>query len=300
MNHLTEFEHNQQLFEESLKNSQINNNFSEDINEALELFEEFLKDPIPPPSQHQQLNQATTSVFRQQGYPQQQQQQQQFNYQSQSQPQHIYPLQQQPQHMYPQQQQQQISNTNNQFRFHHYHYYSLPNQQQQQAPVYSQLQPFQQYPQQQQHQLNQTYATNQPINSQQQIVFQPPINQPTEQTNDQIKQSKVVKRGNKLSNENKKSAKRAKLDMDQKSKAEKEEIAYKELNERMKKERLVNQAYDDELFECIQNYVTEYRKAEKLKKIKESELQATVNLQISSQNQNLNIKNDNTLNIKLE
>jgi hypothetical protein len=105
------------------------------------------------------------------------------------------------------------------------------------------------------------------MNSQQQIVFQPPINQPTEQTNDQIRKSKVAKRGNEFSSENKKSAKRAKLENEQKSKAEEEEIAYKELNERMKKERLVNQAYDDELFECIQNYVTEYRKAEKLKKL---------------------------------
>jgi hypothetical protein len=242
MNHLTEFERNQQLFEESLKYTLINNNFSDDINEALELFEEFLKHPNPPPSQHQQLNQPTTSEFSQQVYPQQQQQ---INYQS---------------------QQQQISNTNNEFQFHHYHYYSQPNPQQ--APVYSQQQHYQQFPQQQQqHQLNQTYATNQPINSQQQIVFQPPINQPTESTNDQIRKSKVLKRGNEILNEKKKSAKRAKLDIDQKSKEEKEEIAYKELNERIKKERLVNQAYDDELFECIQNYVNEYRKAEKLKKL---------------------------------
>jgi hypothetical protein len=250
MNHLTEFEHNQQLFEESLKNSQTNNSFSEDINEALELFEEFLKHPNPSPSQHQQLNQPTTSVFSQQVYPQQQQQ---INYQSQQ------------QHIYPHQQQQQISNTNNEFQFHHYHYYSQPNPQQ--APVYSQQQHYQQFPQQQHHQLNQTYATNQPINSQQQIVFQLPINQPTESTNDQIRKSKVLKRGNEILNENKKSAKRAKLDSDQKSKEEKEEIAYKELNERIKKERLVNQAYDDELFECIQNYVNEYRKAQKLKKL---------------------------------
>ena len=82
MNHLTELGNNQKLFEESLKNSQSNNNFSDDINEALELFEEFLKDPIPPPSQHQQLNQPTSSVFSQQMYPQQQQQ---INYQSQEQ-----------------------------------------------------------------------------------------------------------------------------------------------------------------------------------------------------------------------
>jgi hypothetical protein len=133
-------------------------------------------------------------------------------------------------------------------------------------------------------------------------VFQLPINQPTEPTeptNEQIRQSKV-KRGNELSIENKKSTKRAKLDRDQKSKEEKEEIAYKELNERIKKERLVNQTYDDELFECIQNYVKEYRKIEKLKKIEESKLQATVNIQISSQNKNLNITNENTENIKLE
>jgi SLT domain-containing protein len=110
------------------------------------------------------------------------------------------------------------------------------------------------------------------MNSQQQVVFQPPINQPAEPTDDQIRQPKVLKRGNELSNENKKSAKRAKLDSDQKSKEEKEEIAYKELNERIKKERLVNQAYDDELFECIQNYVNEYRKAEKLKKLQLTQL----------------------------
>jgi len=172
--------------------------------------------------------------------------------------------------MYPQQQQQQqISNTNNKFQFHHYHYYSQPSQQSQQAAVNSQLQQYQQFPQQQQHQGNQTYTTNQPMNSQQQVVFQPPINQPAKPTDDQIRQSKVFKRGNEISNItiSKKSVKRAKLDSDQKSKEEKEEIAYKELNERIKKERLVNQAYDDELFECIQNYVNEYRKAEKLKKL---------------------------------
>jgi hypothetical protein len=107
------------------------------------------------------------------------------------------------------------------------------------------------------------------MNSQQQVVFQPPINQPAKPTDDQIRQSKLLKRGNEISNItiSKKSVKRAKLDSDQKSKEEKEEIAYKELNERIKKERLVNQAYDDELFECIQNYVNEYRKAEKLKKL---------------------------------
>jgi hypothetical protein len=220
------------------------------------------------PLQHHQVNQTKTSLLNQQ--------------------------------MYPQQQQQQISNTNNQFQFHHYHFYPQTSQQLDQASVYSQLQPFQQYPHQKQHQVNQTYTTNQPIHSQQQIVFQPPINQPAEPTDDQIRQSKVVKRGNELSNENKKSAKRAKLDRDQKSKEEKEEIAYKELNERIKKERLVNQAYDDELFECIQNYVKEYRKAEKLKKIKDSELQTRVNFQISSQNKNLNMTNENTVNIKSE
>jgi hypothetical protein len=140
------------------------------------------------------------------------------------------------------------------------------------------------------------------MNSQQQVVFQPPINQPAKPTDDQIRQSKLLKRGNEISNItiSKKSVKRAKLDSDQKSKEEKEEIAYKELNERIKKERLVNQAYDDELFECIQNYVKEYRKIEKLNKIEESKLQATVNIQISSQNQNLNMTNENTENIKLE
>ena len=202
--------------------------------------------------------------------------------------------------MYPQQQQQQILKSNNQYLFHRYHYYPIQNELLDQAPVYSQLQPFQQYPHQKQHQVNQTYTTNQPINSQQQIVYQLPIKQPTEPTDEQIRQTKVVKRGNELSIENKKSTKRAKLDRDQKSKEEKEEIAYKELNERIKKERLVIQTYDDELFECIQNYVKEYRKIEKLKKIEESKLQATVNIQISSQNQNLNITNENTENIKLE
>jgi hypothetical protein len=44
-------------------------------------------------------------------------------------------------------------------------------------------------------------------------------------------------------------------------KAEITKQTYDELNERIKKERLVNQAYDDELFECIQNFVKEYRKA---------------------------------------
>jgi hypothetical protein len=83
-------------------------------------------------------------------------------------------------------------------------------------------------------------------------------------------------------------------------KAEITKQTYDELNERIKKERLVNQAYDDELFECIQNYVKEYRKIEKLNKIEESKLQATVNIQISSQNQNLNMTNENTENIKLE
>jgi len=222
-------------------------------------------------SQYQQENQTTSSLLNQQMYSQQQQQQQQtFN----SNFQYLF-------HHY-------------QYLFHHYHFYPQQNELLDQAPVYSQLQPFQQYPHQKQHQVNQTYTTNQPINSQQQIVYQLPIKQPTEPTDEQIRQTKVVKRGNELSNENKKSAKRAKLDSDQKSKEEKEEIAYKELNERIKKERLVNQAYDDELFECIQNYVNEYRKAEKLKKIKDSELQTRVNCQISSQNQNLNMTNEYT------
>ncbi len=83
-------------------------------------------------------------------------------------------------------------------------------------------------------------------------------------------------------------------------KAEITKQTYDELNERIKKERLVNQAYNDELFECIQNFVKEYRKAEKLKKIKDSELQTRINFQISSQNQNLNMTNENALNIKLE
>jgi hypothetical protein len=83
-------------------------------------------------------------------------------------------------------------------------------------------------------------------------------------------------------------------------KAEITKQTYDELNERIKKERLVNQAYNDELFECIQNFVNEYRKAEKLKKIKDSELQTRINFQISSQNQNLNMTKENALNIKLE
>jgi hypothetical protein len=105
--------------------------------------------------------------------------------------------------MYSQQlhQQQQIFNSNFQFLFHHNHYYPQSNQQRQQSSVYSQLQPFQQYPHQQQYQLKQTYATNQPTNSQQ-IVFQPPINQPTERTDDQIRQSKVLKRPDEVLDKN--------------------------------------------------------------------------------------------------
>ncbi len=243
-------------------------NFSMSLTDIEELVKDLNQTSNLQPLQHHQVNQTTTILLNQQ--------------------------------MYPQQQQQQILKSNNQYLFHHYHYYPLQNELLDQAPVYSQLQPFQQYPHQKQHQVNQTYTTNQPINSQQQIVYQLPIKQPTEPTDEQIRQTKVVKRGNELSIENKKSTKRAKLDRDQKSKEEKEEIAYKELNERIKKERLVIQTYDDELFECIQNYVKEYRKIEKLKKIEESKLQATVNIQISSQNQNLNITNENTENIKLE
>ena len=104
--------------------------------------------------------------------------------------------------MYPQQQQQQILKSNNQYLFHRYHYYPIQNELLDQAPVYSQLQPFQQYPHQNQHQVNQTYTSNQPINSQQQIVFQPPINQPTERTDDQIRQSKVLKRPDEVLDKN--------------------------------------------------------------------------------------------------
>ena len=213
-------------------------NFSMSLTDIEELVKDLNQTSNLQPLQHHQVNQTTTSLLNQQ--------------------------------MYPQQQQQQILKSNNQYLFHRYHYYPIQNELLDQAPVYSQLQPFQQYPHQNQHQVNQTYTSNQPINSQQQIVFQPPpINQPAEPTDDQIRQSKLLKRGNEISNItiSKKSVKRAKLDSDQKSKEEKEEIAYKELNERIKKERLVNQAYDDELFECIQNYVNEYRKAEKLKKL---------------------------------